>query len=46
MTEQHSPITERFPELAGLDCQDDDQRLETYRHVLDALQRELEDDRD
>ena len=41
-----SALTPRFPGLADLDGQDDEQRVETFRHVLKELQRELDESRD
>lgn len=41
-----SALTARFPGLADLDGQDDEQRVETFRHVLKELQRELDESRD
>ena len=41
-----SSVTTRFPELAQLAEQDDEQRIETFQHVLDALQRELNESRE
>ena len=42
----HVPVSERFPQLAQLDQQQPDQQIETFRHVLDELQRDLDDGRD
>lgn len=41
-----TPMSERFPELTDIDSKTDDQQLAAYRGVLDALQRELDDNRD
>ena len=41
-----SALTARFPGLADLDGQDAEQRVETFRHVLKELQRELDESRD
>lgn len=38
-------LLERFPRLADLDDMDDDQRIEVFQHVLDTLQRELDEER-
>lgn len=38
---EHAPVTERYPELADIDEQDNDRKLETYRNVLESLQHEL-----
>lgn len=38
-------LLERFPRLADLDGMDDDQRIEVFQHVLDTLQRELDEER-
>ena len=40
-----APISERFPELAGIDTKNADQQLEMYRDVLNALQHELDTNR-
>ena len=39
---EHAPVTERYPELADIDEQDNDRKLETYRNVLESLQHELD----
>lgn len=36
---------ERYPELADIDEQDNDRKLETYRNVLESLQHELDNSR-
>ncbi|KFI93107.1 hypothetical protein BISA_1272 [Bifidobacterium saguini DSM 23967] len=41
----HSPITERYPELADLDHKDNDGKLQAFRDVLSALQHELDTSR-
>ena len=38
---EHAPVTERYPELADIDEQDNDRKLETYRNVLESLQAEV-----
>lgn len=42
---EHAPVTERYPELADIDEQDNDRKLETYRNVLESLQHELDNSR-
>ena len=42
---EHAPVTERYPELADIDEQDNDRKLETYRNVLESLQPELDNSR-
>ncbi len=35
--DEHAPVTERYPELADIDEQDNDRKLETYRNVLESF---------
>lgn len=42
---ERTPASERYPELAGLDQQDNDCKLDIYRNVLESLQHELDDSR-
>ncbi len=41
MNEDRKPLAERFTQLSNLGNQSDEQRIETFQGVLDALQREL-----
>ena len=41
MKEERTPLAERFTQLSTLGEQSDEQRIETFQGVLDALQREL-----
>ena len=41
----HAPVTGRYPELADIDEQDNDRKLETDRNVLESLQHELDNSR-
>ena len=41
MDEECAPLAERFTQLSSLGEQSDEQRIETFQGVLDALQREL-----
>ncbi len=41
MNEDRKPLAERFTQLSNLGKQSDEQRIETFQGVLDALQREL-----
>ncbi len=41
MDEERAPLAERFTQLSSLGEQSDEQRIETFQGVLDALQREL-----
>lgn len=38
-------VTQRYPELANIEDQDNDRKLATYRSVLESLQRELDESR-
>ena len=42
---EHAPGPARYPELAEIDEQDNDRKLETYRNVLESLQHELDNSR-
>ena len=45
-TDPHrTPIDIRYPQFAEFDAMDDNQRIETLSRTLDALQRELDDQR-
>ena len=46
MDGERTPVTERYPRLADIDEQTDDQKLDTYRAVLESLQHELDNSRD
>lgn len=41
-----TPLERRFPQLADLDDMDYGQRIETFQHVLDTLQHDLDEERD
>ena len=41
MEDDRTPLAERFTQLSTLGEQSDEQRIETFQGVLDALQREL-----
>ncbi|OZG68920.1 hypothetical protein [Bifidobacterium eulemuris] len=40
-----TPVASRFPELERIDQLQPDQQIETFSHVLDELQRKLDDER-
>lgn len=40
---QNVDITQRFPQLANINNNDDAQRIEAFQTVLDQLSRELDD---
>ena len=42
---QRTPIESRYPQFSEFDAMDDDQRIETLSRTLDALQHELNDQR-
>jgi hypothetical protein len=44
--DERTPIVQRYPELSDIESKDNGQKLETYRFVLESLQRELDDSRD
>ena len=39
---EHAPVTERYPELADIDEQDNDRKLETARNVPVSFPPDLE----
>ncbi|OZG62375.1 hypothetical protein BLEM_0921 [Bifidobacterium lemurum] len=42
---ERASVVSRFPELERIDQIQPDQQIETFSHVLDELQRELDDER-
>lgn len=45
MSDERKPLAERFPELDAIEGMDDSQRIDTFSKVLDALKRELDEQR-